>query len=338
MEKRKRGKIKKFFYRKPDMDDWQGRVDGEAIGHMRWHQHIRPYDLLSAKKIDSHSSLVVLGFACDEGVRRNKGRTGARKGPAALRKALDNLPVFFPKQQLFDAGDIICNDDQLETAQEQLQIAVHQILSAGAFPILLGGGHEITYGHYNGIYEFVKPINTRNIGIINFDAHFDIRIPDAEGVSSGTGFWQIAQDCSQRNERFAYLALGIQKTSNTPALFETANLLNTAYVLYHHFHADSKHILHQYISSFIEQNDRLYITIDLDVFAAAYAPGVSAPAYNGILPDIVFFDCLNLLFDSGKVVSIDIAELNPEYDIDNRTAKLAASILFHIAERLMRKG
>lgn len=67
----------------------------------------------------------------------------------------------------------------------------------------------------------------------------------------------------------------------------------------------------------------------MDVFAAPYAPGVSAPAYNGIRPDTVFFDCLENLFKTGRIVSLDIAELNPRMDIDNRTARLAATIVFN---------
>ncbi|WP_257669132.1 formimidoylglutamase [Parapedobacter tibetensis] len=321
-------------YRPSSMQQWQGRVDSTGEAQLRWHQHMKVLDLLQPANEVSPHAIVLLGFECDEGVKRNKGRPGAAKGPDAIRKALCNLPVFYPALPIYDAGNILCPDHDLEAAQCNLALAITQILQLSAFPILLGGGHEITYGHYYGIRNFLKKGAALPIGTVNFDAHFDNREPMESGANSGTGFWQIAQDCRENNEPFHCLTLGIQKTSNTPLLFETAHQTNTHYALAHHFHTDHKHILQQLTTAFPEEVNQLYITIDMDVFAAAYAPGVSAPAYNGILPDVIFFDCLDKLFDSGKVISLDIAELNPGYDIDMRTAKLAASIIFHVVERL----
>ncbi len=316
------------------MHQWQGRVDGENETQRRWHQHVKAFDLIQEPSTMETPAVVLLGFACDEGVKRNEGRIGAAKGPAAIRKALGNLPVFYPHLAVYDAGNVRCIDGDLETAQQQLALAVTKILQLGAFPILLGGGHEITYGHYCGVRDFLKNEISANLGIVNVDAHFDNRKPGASGVSSGTGFWQIAEDCRQNGTPFHYLALGIQKTSNTPHLFDTASQTRTQYVLAKHFHTSYQDIPEQHIAAFHGETDYLYLTIDMDVFASAFAPGVSAPAYNGIIPDAVFFDCLDALFNGGKVISLDIAELNPEYDVDSRTAKLAAALIFHVVERL----
>ncbi len=329
METRGNHRIDQSFYNEPNAQQWHGRTDGTDEAQLRWHQHVRSLNLLKQSHELAPHAIVLLGFACDEGVKRNRGRIGAAKGPDVIRMALCNLPVFYPGLLIYDAGNIQCPDGNLEAAQRNLALAVTQILQLEAFPILLGGGHEITYGHYGGIRRFADS----KVGIVNFDAHFDNRMSATEGATSGTGFWQIAIDCQSKQEPFEYLALGIQKASNTAALFDTAHQSGTHYVLAKHFHTDYRHIPTQHIDDFIECNDHIYITIDLDVFASPYAPGVSAPAYNGILPDTVFFDCLDRLFDSGKVVSVDIAELNPEYDVDNRTARLAASIIFHIVER-----
>jgi len=55
------------------------------------------------------------------------------------------------------------------------------------FPIVLGGSHELAYGHFNGIVNHLKKQtkNSSKVGIINFDAHFDLRPYDNQG-SSGT--------------------------------------------------------------------------------------------------------------------------------------------------------
>lgn len=334
MESGRTNLIAERYYRPSVLSEWQGRIDGTDDAQLRWHQHVQLLNLVDPASPSIEGSIVLLGFACDEGVKRNQGRVGAAEGPRAIRNALCNLPVHYPALKIYDAGDIRCIDRQLEAAQQQLAEAVAQILQQGGFPILLGGGHEITYGHYQGVRRFLNQGDSQAVGIVNFDAHFDNRELTAIGATSGTGFWQIAQQCNANNEALHYLALGIQRASNTRILFERAHQTNTQYVLAGSFHPIDQRLPEQLISAFSATVGYLYVTVDLDVFAAAHAPGVSAPACNGIMPDALFFNCLDRLFDSGKVLSLDIAELNPDFDIDNRTARLAASIIFHVVERL----
>lgn len=321
--------ITKDSYQPTAATSWTGRTDGTAPDLLRWHQVIKVVDLLQAPLPalqPEEKGVVLLGFASDEGVRRNKGRTGAAEGPAALRKAIANFPVHFNEQTiLLDAGDILCVNGELENAQQVLSEAVNAILTAGYLPLLLGGGHEITYGHASGIRRFAPQ---QKIGFINFDAHFDIRIPGEEGPSSGTGFWQLAQDAKQAGIPFHYLALGIQKNGNTRQLFNIAGEEDATYVSADAFHLQDKDTLFAAIQHFLGQVDKVYLTTCLDVFAAPFAPGVSATAYNGIMPGGLFLQCYRRILQSGKVAGTDIAELNPSLDIDNRTAKLAASLIF----------
>ncbi|GAA0542297.1 formimidoylglutamase [Chitinophaga japonensis] len=317
-------------YYQPAADGvWTGRIDGSGSEVQRWHQRVQPVYLpeeaLPVLR-PSQQGVVLLGFACDEGVRRNKGRTGAAQGPAALRRACANWPVHFPAQQLLlDGGDIICPDQNLEAAQEALSEAVQRVLQAGYLPLLLGGGHEITYGHARGIYRFFQQ---QALGLVNFDAHFDLRIPGPEGPSSGTGFWQLAQDCRQQHRPFHYLALGIQQHSNTAQLFRIAGELGVQHLPADAFHRQDSTALNAAIDQLLQQTAPLYLTIDLDVFAGPFAPGVSAAAANGILPGGVFMEVYRRILRSGQVAGIDIAELNPALDMDNRTAKLGAALIF----------
>ena len=70
----------------------------------------------------------------------------------------------------------------------------------------------------------------------------------------------------------------------------------------------------------------IYISVDLDGFAAAYAPGVSAPAAIGLQSSFVL-QTIREIMKSGKVISIDIAEMNPEFDRDAITARLGARMI-----------
>lgn len=301
---------------------WEGRIDGDSPDVLRWHQVVQEglQPLEQGQK-----GIAFLGFACDEGVRRNKGRMGAVAGPDALRKACANFPVHFSAHHIVtDAGNVTCTDGNLEAAQEALSSRVQLILSAGYLPVLLGGGHEIAFGHERGIRRFLN--GQRQLGIINFDAHFDLREPGPEGVSSGTGFWQMAQE----SPSFHYLALGIQQNSNTKKLFDTAEALGVEHLPASLFQPKYHDLLLNNIQAFLSRNDQIYLTTCLDVFASPYAPGVSATAYNGLVPDALFLDCFRTILRSGKLAGADIAELNPSLDIDHRTAKLAASLVFEI--------
>lgn len=82
-------------------------------------------------------------------------------------------------------------------------------------------------------------------------------------------------------------------------------------------------------SSLIEGADDIYLTIDLDVLPAGVAPGVSAPAALGV-PLAVVEAMVMRLRTSSKLRVADIAEYNPEYDQDNRTARAAARLLYRL--------
>ncbi len=301
-------------------DFWLGRIDGISSEHLRWHQAI---DFQWNEVKNLNQNFVIAGFECDEGVRRNKGRIGAKQSPNILRTVCSNFPIHTENFTLFDAGNITCNDQNLEKSQEKLAELVQEIHQKNGKTLLLGGGHEITFAHFSGLRKYYK---TEKIGIINFDAHFDNRKIEPEiGATSGTGFYQIATQ-----EKIHSLTIGIQKNSNTKALFNYAENQNMQYILADELHILNLEMLQKTVSEFLQSIDILYVTICLDVFACAVAPGVSATAYNGIFPDFVFQQIFNTIIQSEKLKAFDIAELNPNSDIDYRTAKLAASFIFKV--------
>lgn len=305
-----------------------GRIDGDAPNVARIHQVLNYIDLENEEIIlaPNEKGVVFLEFAVDEGVKRNQGREGAALGAAAISKTMSNLPVHYENKKLFHAGQITCDNCDLEKTQEELGFFITKILKQNALPVILGGGHEVTFGNYLGVKNFY---NKKKIGVINFDAHFDIRPMDENiGATSGTGFWQIAKDCRENLNSFNYLALGIQKASNAKLLFEIAQEHGANYVFGDEFNFENRKNLLSKIEKFIIDNDVIYLTICMDVFSLAYAPGVSAPAAAGIEPNEIFKSCFDLIINSGKLVSLDIAEVNPNFDIDNATSRLAASLIF----------
>lgn len=296
---------------------WTGRNDGEDALHQRIFQRVLTdlnYENLQPGQFALH------GFAVDEGVRRNKGRVGAASAPDRIRSAAANFPVVSPDFLLADFGNIRCENRNLEEAQANFAACVRRVLSQGARSVGFGGGHEIAFAHYSGIKSAFPE---ERVGIVNIDAHFDNREPEpGVGASSGTGFWQIAQQ-----GRMHSLHIGIQRNSNTLKLFDTAHNFGMNYILADELFFENLPNIYRKIDEFLAGVDCLYLTLCMDVFNAGIAPGVSALAYNGIFVDAAFMHFFRHILKSGKMVAMDVAEVNPEYDIDGRTARLAASLI-----------
>jgi formiminoglutamase len=311
-------------YLPPDPNQWRGRPDTPQ--NSLFFQIIQMMNLLEGRFFEiTRPTFALVGFRCDEGIRRNHGRVGAAEGPAAIRHTLGRLPIQKHNFDVFDAGSITCADGDLEESQRALGSVVSMLLEHGIQPIVLGGGHELAWGHYQGISR-VYPYDS--LGIVNFDAHFDMRpLSDDHLGSSGTPFLQIAKAHESANRRFDYNVVGVQHSGNTRQLFETARAYKTNVILADDLHSGQQQKCFDFIDRIIDQNEMVYMSICLDVFAAAVAPGVSASQPLGVMPwDIISF--VRQLASSGKVVSCDIAELSPRYDVDHQTAKLAAILIY----------
>ena len=118
----------------------------------------------------------LVGFASDAGVARNKGRVGAKQAPNLIRQALANM-AWHNDAHIADLGDIECNDGQLEVNQKQCASVIANALATNKV-ITLGGGHEVAWASFQGLAEHLHRTQSDHkpkIGIVNFDAHFDLR-------------------------------------------------------------------------------------------------------------------------------------------------------------------
>jgi formiminoglutamase len=305
---------------------WQGREDTEEGQHgLRWHQVM---DQQARSDSCSLRSCALIGFECDLGVAANKGRIGAATGPDVIRNALANL-AWHADCDVKDAGNIAA-DISLADAQSQYARHLTKNLNDNSFVIGLGGGHEIAWGSHQGLFQHIASNPNKKMGVINFDAHFDLRNP-SKTTSSGTPFRQMAEHCQSHNQPFHYACLGVAESSNTAALFTYAKQTNTRYLLDIDCNINTAK---QLLEPLLNTVDELYVTVCLDVFPAHTAPGVSAPSTLGISVEFVVH-MLHWIAESQATFTYnwrlaDVAEMNPYYDIDNRTAKLAARIVYEM--------
>jgi formiminoglutamase len=306
---------------------WSGR---EADTVQYWHQAVTCLSTLEVPVQSSGKKLALLGYAGDEGVRRNQGRTGAALGPDQIRKLMGSMAFHLPESlKVYDLGNILTEGNAMEGSHELLHHTIKDLLSKKVFPIILGGGHDLAFPHGRAVLEHCISKDEK-LGIINLDAHFDLRPKVAGQGHSGSPFYQL-EEMFPRD--FHYLCLGIQKAANPGELFEKANACNTQWMEMDDFTLDNWEQIASLLDNFSQKVNKIYLSIDLDGFSSAYAPGVSAPSPWGFSPELIA-KVLQWIAQSGKLISTDIVELNPEFDKDGSTSKLAARCIEYTIRNL----
>lgn len=310
----------------PATSNWTGRKS-EDIEY--WHQAVIPINNLEYDSDAKSKKIGILGYAGEEGVRRNRGRIGASAGPEIIRKMLGPLAFHLPKgTRILDYGNIHTNSEDMESSHDLISDVVYDLLQNHHFPVLLGGGHDLAFAHARGVYKYLDTKNEK-LGIINLDAHFDLRpLVDGKG-HSGSPFLQLAQEYP---DNYHYLCLGVQRSSSPKSLFETAKKLKVRSMLMEDFRLNNWEYIQEKILWFIDSVNKIYLSVDMDGFSSAFAPGVSSPSPMGFSPEIAF-KVFELITKSKKMISLDLAEMNPTYDHDNATARLAARCVEYVVRK-----
>jgi formiminoglutamase len=278
------------------------------------------------------ANIVILGCPQDEGVKRNNGREGAALAPDAVRREFYKLTNFGISRKIFDLGNTKIQGSLEETHEAHFQI-VSQILRDGKRIIILGGGNDLSYPDGSAMAEAFGRENW--IGV-NVDAHFDVRI--AAERNSGTPYRQLLEEKLLRPEYF--YEVGYQPHFASPVYFRYLQNLGVNLVSLEQLRsketADSE--LRELIrSKFIHHSATLniFFGFDLDVVRASDAPGVSAPSPVGLRSG----EFLTLVkFAAGLVNTkiVEFTEVNPNFDVDNRTTRLVAIAMHEFCRSLPR--
>jgi len=226
---------------------------------------------------------------------------------------------------LFDAGDVSAAKDDVLAWQRALAAAVAAVRVGGGIPLVFGGGHDQAFGHWLGVAQAASRGSV--VGCINIDAHVDMRPLSHGHPHSGSPFLQVHGHSALIGAPFRYLLLGMQPAHNTPALLQSAAAHGAQIVDADAFSASQESALAAILDRFISSVDLICLSIDLDVFLASSAPGVSAPSPMGILPDAALRSALRRIAGSGKIAGIELAECSPPLDIGGRTARLGAALV-----------
>jgi formimidoylglutamase len=247
-------------------------------------------------------AVALLGLPDDTGVRLNHGRPGARDGPRAFRAALANSDAGASRTGVrpgvFDAGDIRPGRT-LEETHRRVTAATAALLSAGLFPIAIGGGHDLTF-------PFVRAIAAAHpkLSALYFDPHLDVR----ETRGSGMPFRKLVEECG----------LGpLHLHGYRPRVNSREHLA--------WFKANGGKLYPDSTKVALPRTKHLAVSFDLDVLDATHAPGVSAlnPSGWSVRKAGAWVRACGA---DPRVRCFDLMELNPRFDPGGQTARIAAHL------------
>lgn len=288
----------------------------------------RIWQLIGSRSV---AKVALLGFPSDLGAERNLGRVGSRRGPTAFREQFYRLAPDARDYDRFvavlgaltDLGDVACSG-ALESDLAALSEIVANLVRNGVFPIIIGGSHDLTLAHWRA-YK----IANRPVSIINMDAHPDVREVEQGRTNSGTPFREILEDSSASCS--GYLVWGLAPWSTSKESLDFLRRKNCQAFM-------AGEVSQQALVELYEKRTQPTLaTFDLDALPQAVMPGVSAPNGGGVgLQE--FFQACQLVGANDKFSSVDFVELNPEYDRDSQSARVAALGVWHVLKGLCYRG
>lgn len=283
----------------------------------------------------------IIGVPSDLGVRE----LGVSLGPTAMRLAgLVNVlaRLGFDVHDLGDIHiDIIDTPEQnpncihLRSIEQISKITAERVRDAVAAErtaICLGGDHSLAIGSVSG----VASVNDRT-GVIWIDAHPDANTPETTitgnihgmpvAVLLGRGPKELTHILTDSPKVTPDKLCIIAARDIDPAERELLDKLGVRmYTIYDIDDKGMPRVTREVLEQFSGKVDALHVSLDLDALTKTVAPGVGIPNSAGLTLREAHYLCKRL-GETGLVRSIDIADMNPVYDVENRTAHTAIELL-----------
>jgi formiminoglutamase len=285
---------------------------------------VRLGDVVSSEPQDYDAAqIVIIGCPTDEGVKRAEGRAGAALAPDAIRREFYRLSPFGVTSRIYDFGNTKIGAT-LEATHEAHCRLVTQFLRDGKRVIALGGGNDISYPHGCAMAEV---FGRADWIAINIDAHFDVATSALK--NNTTQYRQLLEEKLLRPDYFYEIAY--QPHYASPVHYRYLQNLGVNLVSLDQLRSretadtEVRELVRQ---KFVSHSSALstFFSFDLSAIRASDAPGVAAPSPIGLRGG----EFLTLVQFAAKLINtkiIEFSELNPNFDVDNRTTQLVAIAL-----------
>lgn len=277
---------------------------------------------------NDESTYALLGYPDDEGIKINGGRIGASLAPDIARKYLYKMTANGFRDEdikLYDHGNLDVKNNTLEVRHQNAKAQVNQFLTENKKVISIGGGHDYGYPDGAAFLQYCKDNLKQKPVIINIDAHLDVR-PTDKGLSSGTPFYRLLNEF----DNFDFFQIGIQPQCNSKGHINWC-LEKGGKILTHDEIMISGEpfakVAGEFLGDVLIKPRPCFLSIDIDAFSSSFAMGCSQAWPAGLTPN-EFFPFLDIIKNRMNILNLGVYELSPPLDLDDRTSKLVAQIIY----------
>ena len=226
---------------------------------------------------------------------------GTSKGPDAILEASNELERFTGKSEpcvngIFTHPFLNCNFP-IESVMLNIEKVTKEISKRNKIPVIIGGEHSITFGAVNGIFKGLNLSKNEEIGIIQIDAHADLRKNYENQVHSHASVMYLLSKAKFKIAQFGVRALSKEEVENR-------NIFDILYFDVDDIKNRKEIRLPKKFPKYI------YITFDVDALDPSVMPATGTPVPNGL----GFNESLQLikgLIKSRKVIGFDVVEFSP---------------------------
>ena len=287
------------------------------------------------------ADVVIIGAPFDGGTSY---RAGARFGPNAVRQAcylehdgsrphlalrVDGLKDL----RVVDAGDVEMYSGDVEKSCAALEKVVEEVSKSGAFPLVIGGDHTITWPNATGL---ARARGWGRLGVIHFDAHADTgNVTFGSLVGHGQPMRRLIESGAVRGDRFLQVGLrGYWPEAETLSWMATQGM--RSFEMSEITTKGLANCLDEVIRIATDDCDGVFLSVDVDVVDPGSAPGTGTPEPGGLTSREVL-DAVRKITLEAPVIGMDVVEVSPPYDHADITAVLASRVALEALSALAKK-
>lgn len=293
-------------------------------------------------KLNRNRNIDIIGVQIDFGASEK----GVAMGPLAIRYAGLKPDLKSMGYTVCDKGDIIPPEDgmslrhmikfeQVNATNKELYDAVTETLEAGHFPLVLGGDHSIAAGSVSAVAKHYEAQG--EIGVIWIDAHGDWN-DDKSTISGNMHGMPYSAVCGWgpdsmvdfgQKPHFVPTAHCVQVAGHDFDRAEAARMKEAGMNVFPIHDIDKRgmyDVMQDAIRIAGDGTVGIHLSFDVDAITPEYAPGTGTPVPNGITAREAFL-AVEMLAATGKLISMDLVEVNPILDERNKTGKLASDLI-----------
>jgi formiminoglutamase len=252
--------------------------------------------------------------------------SGASFAPETIRKMMNAFTTYsvqdntdLKEERIIDFGDIAMHVTDLSESHRRIETTVEGVLGEHPLmvPIFLGGDHSVTAPIFTAFQK-----EKGKAGIIQFDAHHDLRNLEDGGPSNGTPFRQLIEKGVLQGKHLHQI--GIRDFSNGKEYTDYGKENGVhIFTMQDVYTRGILSILQESVSELLKEVDVIYVSLDMDVMDQAFAPGCPAIGPGG-MDSRMLIEAIRFLGEVPAVRALDIVEIDPTLDFRDMTSRLAA--------------